>query len=112
MTTTTDSPRFLAILGSGISESVKITSGPGKFDLMCSLFDLKKVIFEIKVDNDTSERVSCFVTTIGRAGVSNEDWLVRFKPSDVPCGLLLLARFSSRDRKGTITIVDDNRHMY
>lgn len=113
MATTKSVPAFVQFLKSS-KDSLQIINGPGKFDLMESLFSRGKIVlFEVKLPNGSVEKVEFYMIAIGKEDGSAESWLLRMKPIHADSkGPPIKAYYSSISRKGTISIADDHRHLY
>jgi hypothetical protein len=114
MTTTNQVPGFIQTLKS--LSSVRINNGPGKFDLMTGLFDQQKsVFFEVEARGNTTQRIEFLVDAVGKEDGSGESWLLRIRPilAGYTSGSTpIKAYYSSKTRKGTMSIVTDHRHLY
>jgi hypothetical protein len=82
---------------------LKITDGPGKFDLMCALFDSKQVKFTL----DGGIVVDVFVYLVEQEDGSNESWNLNGSISFGRADLRgrFKAYFSTRRREGLLTYI-------
>lgn len=86
----------------------RITEGPSKFDLMCSLFDGKTVQFTQQIEAD-KKTVKAVITAIEMEDGSNDSWNIKMlvkesNTSSIQAGRSLSAYYSSRNRQGNIRL--------
>jgi len=79
---------------------LKITDGPGKFDLMCALFDGKQVKFTL-VDGRV---VDALIGSVEQEDGSKESWNLKgaIPFGDTDLRGVFKAYFSTRHRKGML----------
>lgn len=85
----------------------RITEGPSKFDLMCSLFDGKIVQFTQEIGN--KKTIKAVITAIEMEDGSNDSWNIKMlvkesNANPIQVGKSLSAYYSSRNRQGNIRL--------
>jgi len=83
-----------------MATSRKVIDGPGKFDLMCSLFDGKRVFFTV----EGGEKIEVQTNSVGIEDGSRESWLVSGNIVGSGSWEKFSGYFETRRRQGHIEI--------